>query len=91
MRDTFHMVRFATRLLFNFGTPRWGEDSHLPGAAGKLLGKVKEMAGKWILGGVPGGPKKSGWVGRLDPPPPGGLKKKPVCYVIHTYELCSFR
>ncbi len=42
---------------------------------------VEEMAGKWILGGVPEGtpsgvPKKSGWVGRLDPP--GGLKKRPV-------------
>ncbi len=43
-----------------------------------ILGIVKEMAGKWILGGVPEGPpplpgvvpKKFGWVGRLDPREP---------------------
>jgi hypothetical protein len=44
----------------------------------EVLGIVKEMAGKWILGGVPPGPKKSGWVGMLDLPLPlGVLKKKP--------------
>jgi hypothetical protein len=37
-----------------------------------FFGIVKEMAGKWILSSVPEGPltrgpKKSGWVGGLDP------------------------
>ncbi len=64
---------FAQAFFFkNFGTP------HLPCAGGNFLGIVKEMAGKWILGGVPRdpppSPKMSAWVGRLDPP---GLKKNP--------------
>ncbi len=39
---------------------------------------VKEMAEKWVVRGVPEArvPKKFGWVGRLDPPPPG-FKRKP--------------
>ncbi len=65
------MAAYGLGFFFNFGTPRGGEGVGV--WAGRTPpGIVKEMAGKWILG-----PKKSGWVGRLNPPPPEGFKKKP--------------
>ncbi len=52
-------------------------------------GIVKEMAGKCVLGGVPEGthpppgPKKSGWVGRLETPPV--LKRSLTLTHTHTH------
>ncbi len=56
-----------------------------------FLGIVKEMAGKWILGGVlPGGPKRSGWVGRLDPSPQGsGAWIVSKLHNIYTSYICG--
>ncbi len=83
------MEGYLVRLLFNFGTPPGGRVGRLdppPGSGGPtqpeniFCGIVKEIAGKWVLGGGPAGPQArgsqkilGGWAGWTPTPPPGGL------------------
>ncbi len=50
-----------------------GRTPHLPGTAGIFFWIIKEMAGKWILGGIP--KSLGGWAGRTPPLLPGVLKR----------------